>query len=122
GLDLVREHRRGERAGGLVLVDVLAVCLVALHEVALRPPEPAGAPEPDLDGLGHDATPEFARSASAHVISSLGRSRCGSGRCSNESRSTNIRQEPRRYNTNRENSMAARPRHEFCLARSGSKL
>src|SRR5262249_55230428 len=94
GLDLVSEHRGGQRAGRLVFVDVLAIGLIALHEVALRSSESARPTQSDLNALGHDTAEILACSASAHVISSARpdlRARSLGG-------SFTIRHEPRGHN------------------------
>src|SRR6185436_9757941 len=67
GADLVGKQADVERAGRLVLFHVLAVGLVALDEVALRPPEAPVALEPDQHGLGDNFAPELARTTSTHT-------------------------------------------------------
>jgi hypothetical protein len=71
GADLVGEHPDVERARGLVLVDVLAVGLVALHEVTGRPAEATPPAQPDHHFFRHDITMKRSRSASAHKLSLL---------------------------------------------------
>src|SRR5262249_684227 len=63
------EHPDVERAGRLVLLDVLAVILVALDEIPLAPAEPSRPTKTDLHLFRDHLTPEFPRSASAHPVS-----------------------------------------------------
>ena len=51
GANVFGEHADVERAGGLVLVDVLAVGLIALHEVTLHAAEAARSLQPDENRL-----------------------------------------------------------------------
>src|SRR5439155_9012697 len=64
--DLFAEHPDVERAGGLVLFDVLAFGLVALDEIALAATESSRPTKTDLDPFRDHLAPELSRSASAH--------------------------------------------------------
>jgi len=69
--DLLREHVDVQRAGWLVLVNVLTVGLVALNEISLRPSEAVRSTETDQDPFGYHLAPELPPATSAHVISSM---------------------------------------------------
>lgn len=70
--DVFGEHADVERAGGLVLVDVLAVGLITLHEVTLHAAEAAGPFQPDQYRLGNYFAEILARATSTHMLSLYG--------------------------------------------------
>ena len=65
GPDLLGEHAHVEWTWRRVRLDVLAVRLVALDEVASRPHQAVQPRQPDEHVLGHDGTPEFAGTRTA---------------------------------------------------------
>ncbi len=67
--DLLGEHADVQRAGGLVLVNVLTVGLVTLNEISLRPSETVRSTQTDQHGFGYHLAPELPTATSAHVIS-----------------------------------------------------
>ncbi len=69
--DLLGEHADVQRAGGLVLVNVLTVGLVTLNEISLRPSEAVRSTETDQHRFGDHLAPELPLVTSAHVISSM---------------------------------------------------
>jgi hypothetical protein len=74
--DLVGKHANVERARRLVLVHVLALGLVALHEIPLRLTETARAPQANLHDLGYDVTRKFTPTTTPHLLSSNSCSQC----------------------------------------------
>jgi hypothetical protein len=60
GSDFVIEHTGVERTRRLVLLDVLAIRLIALDEVPGRGTQPARPLQPDHHRFRHDRTPEVA--------------------------------------------------------------
>src|SRR5262249_48946448 len=80
-LDLLGEHPHVERTGRLVRLDVLALRLVALDEVAGRAQEVGRPGQANADGLGHHGAPELAGTGRPHPSSPLTHARprgCGS--------------------------------------------
>src|SRR5262249_28253889 len=68
--DLVSEHPDVQGAGRFVLVDVLAVGLIALHGITGRTPEAAPPPQANLNGLGDHITHTLATLSPTHARSS----------------------------------------------------
>ena len=69
GADVLGEHADVERARRLVLVDVLAVRLIALHEVALDAAEASRSFQPDQYRLGDHFAEILSRATSTHMLS-----------------------------------------------------
>ena len=69
GANVFGEHADMERARRLVLVDVLAVGLIALHEVALDAAEAAGSFQPDQYRLGDHFAEILSCATSTHMLS-----------------------------------------------------
>jgi len=67
--DLLGEHTDVQRAGWLVLVNVLTVGLVTLNEISSGASKAVRSTETDQDHFGYHPAPELPRVTSAHVIS-----------------------------------------------------
>jgi len=66
--DLLGEHADVQRAGWLVLVNVLTVGLVALNDISRGLSEPVRSMETDPDRFRYHLAHELPRTISAHVI------------------------------------------------------
>jgi hypothetical protein len=71
--DFVREHPQVQGTGRLVLIDILAIELIALYEVAIftTESEPSPFPQVDLDHLVYHGAFELAFLPYSHVKPTL---------------------------------------------------
>ena len=67
--DLLGEHTDVQRAGWLVLVNVLTVGLVTLNEISSGASKAVRSTETDQDHFGYHLASKLPRVTSAHVIS-----------------------------------------------------
>lgn len=67
--DLLCEHADVQRAGRLILVNILTFGLVALNEILAAPSETVRSTETDQNRFGYYLAPELPPLTSAHVIS-----------------------------------------------------